>query len=166
MSVRASASAPSSCSGAMYWNVPRTVPAVVSGFISVGSSVEPEAPPSPAPVRASPKSRSFAPGLRQHDVAGLEVAVDDALLVRGGERVGDLRPELHHLVERQRALLQAIRERLALEELHHQEVRVALVPDVEERADVGVVERRDRLGLALEALAALLVLGEAGRAGS
>ncbi len=61
MSVRASASAPSSCSGAMYWNVPSTVPAVVSGFISVGSSVEPEGPPSPAPVRARPKSRSFAP---------------------------------------------------------------------------------------------------------
>ena len=79
--------------------------------------------------------------------------MDDALLVRGGEGVGDLRPELHHLVERQRALLQAIRERFALEQLHHQEVRVALVPDVEQRADVGVVERGDRLRLALEALA-------------
>ena len=78
------------------------------------------------------------------------------------EGVGDLRPELHDLVERQRALLQAIREDLAFEQLHHQEVRVALVADVEERADVGVVERGDRLGLALEALAALLVLGEGG----
>ena len=61
MSVRASASAPSSCSGAMYWNVPRIVPAVVSGFASVGSAVEPETAPSPAPERARPKSRSFAP---------------------------------------------------------------------------------------------------------
>ena len=88
--------------------------------------------------------------------------MDDALPVRGVERVGDLRPELHDLVERERALLQAVRERLPLEQLHHQEVRVALVPDVEERADVGVVERGDRLRLALEALAPLLVLGEAG----
>jgi hypothetical protein len=102
------------------------------------------------------------PGLREHHVAGLEVAVHDALLVRGGEGLRDLRPELHHLVERQRALLQAIREDLALEQLHHQEVRVGLVADVEERADVGVVEGGDRLGLALEALAALLVLGEGG----
>ena len=86
----------------------------------------------------------------------------DALLVRGGEGFGDLRPELHDLVERQRALLQAIGEDLAFEQLHHQEVRVALVPDIEERADVGVVEGGDRLGLALEALAALLVLGEGG----
>ena len=71
-------------------------------------------------------------------------------------------PSFTHLVERQRALLQAIGERLPLEQLHHEEVRVALVADVEERADVRVVERRDRLRLALEALAALLVLGEAG----
>ena len=78
------------------------------------------------------------------------------------EGIGDLRPELHDLVERQRALLQAVGERLALEQLHHQEVRVALVPDVEERADVRVVERGDRLRLALEALAALVVLREAG----
>ena len=88
--------------------------------------------------------------------------MDDALLVRGGEGLCDLRPELHHLVEWQRALLQAIGEDLALEQLHHQEVRVALVPDVEERADVGVIQGGDRLGLALEALAALLVLGEGG----
>ena len=72
------------------------------------------------------------------------------------------RPELHDLVERQRALLEPIRQDLAFEQLHHQEVRVALVPDVEERADVGVVQRGDRLRLALEALATLLVLGEGG----
>ncbi len=86
----------------------------------------------------------------------------DALLVRGVKGVGDLRPELHHLVERQRALLQAVGERFPLEQLHHQEVRVALVPDVEQRADVGMVERGDRLRLALETLAALVVLREAG----
>ena len=38
MSVRASASCPSSCSGDMYWNVPRIVPSVVSGFCCVASS--------------------------------------------------------------------------------------------------------------------------------
>ena len=32
MSVRASASSPSNCSGAMYWNVPRIVPSCVRGF--------------------------------------------------------------------------------------------------------------------------------------
>ena len=67
--------------------------------------------------------------------------MDDALLVRGTQGLRDLRPEFHDLVEGQRALRQAIGERLALDELHHQEVRVTLVPDVEQRADVRVVER-------------------------
>ena len=61
ISVRASASAPSSCSGAMYWIVPTTVPSAVSGFASV-SSVGPAASPTAPPRRfARPKSRSFAP---------------------------------------------------------------------------------------------------------
>ena len=77
--------------------------------------------------------------------------MDDALLVRGVEGVGDLCPELHDLVEWKRASQQAIRERFPLEELHHQVVGVTLVPDVEERADVGMVERGDRPRLALEA---------------
>ena len=34
MSLRASASLPSSCSGAMYWNVPRIVPRSVSGWLA------------------------------------------------------------------------------------------------------------------------------------
>ena len=42
-------------------------------------------------------------------------------------------------------------ERLALEELHDEIVGPVLVPDVVECADVRVLERGDRLGLALEA---------------
>jgi hypothetical protein len=88
--------------------------------------------------------------------------VDDALLVRGVEGVGHLRPVPHDLVERQRALLEPVGERLALEQLHDEEVGVAVLPHVEEGADVGVVEGGDGLRLALEARAALLVLGEGG----
>jgi hypothetical protein len=60
MSVRASASAPSSCSGAMYWKVPRIVPSVVSGRASVGISVSPFTGAA-SETCASPKSSSFAP---------------------------------------------------------------------------------------------------------
>src|ERR1700687_1387217 len=35
-SERASASRPSSCSGAMYWNVPTTVPCAVKGWLAAG----------------------------------------------------------------------------------------------------------------------------------
>ena len=60
MSVRASASRPSSCSGDMYWNVPTIVPSCVSGFATVASEA-PMLSLIPVPVFARPKSSSFAP---------------------------------------------------------------------------------------------------------
>ena len=65
---------------------------------------------------ASPKSSSFTPDLREHDVGRLQVAVDDALAVRGRERVGDLAAEPKDLAERQRAASEPLRERLTLEQ--------------------------------------------------
>ena len=62
MSVRASASVPSSCSGAMYWNVPRIVPCTVIPAGVVGN-IDPLATvPAGAPVFARPKSSSLASG--------------------------------------------------------------------------------------------------------
>ena len=77
----------------------------------------------------------------------------DALRVRGVERVGDLRAELEHFVERQRALRDAILQRLPVEQLHHHELALpACDADVVERADVRVIEVRDDARFALEAL--------------
>ena len=68
MSLRASASLPSSCSGAMYWKVPRIVPSAVNAWATVGDCVialisEPDAVgPEASPVaRESPTSISLAP---------------------------------------------------------------------------------------------------------
>ena len=61
MSVRASASLPSNCSGAMYWNVPRRVPSVVRGFAFVSSVESGSELGRAAPCLARPKSRSFVP---------------------------------------------------------------------------------------------------------
>ena len=65
MSLRASASPPSSCSGAMYWKVPRIVPRDVSGWLccsAVGMLVACETGClSGVASFASPKSRSFTP---------------------------------------------------------------------------------------------------------
>ena len=68
---------------------------------------------------------------------------------RGGQidRVGE------HLLEGQRALGQARRERLALDVLHHQEVHAVLITYVVERADVRVIQRGDRPRFALESFA-------------
>jgi hypothetical protein len=63
MSQRASASLPSSCSGAMYWKVPTTMPAMVSGCWGVATvCVSPElAEPAGVTGFARPKSISLAP---------------------------------------------------------------------------------------------------------
>jgi hypothetical protein len=89
--------------------------------------------------------------------------VHDPAPVRGVERLRDLRSDLEHLFERQRPAQQTRGQRLALQQLQHEVVRLALAADVEERADVRVAQRRDRLRLALEPRAPLLVLGELAR---
>ena len=99
---------------------------------------------------------------RQHQVLGLQVAVDDAVRVRAGEGARRLRGELEELAQRQRLLRERLAQRAALHELHRDVERAGLVADVEHRHDVRVVERRRGAGLALEALAAVLARGELG----
>ena len=59
--------------------------------------------------------------LRQHHVAGFQIAMHDAGAVRAIERVGDLDAELNTSASRKRALRQARRERLAFDQLHHRD---------------------------------------------
>ena len=75
--------------------------------------------------------------------------MDDALLVRGFERVGDLAGDaLSASSSGERALRRSLGER-PLDQLHHQVVRA----DVVQRADVGMIQRGDGSRFALEALA-------------
>ena len=91
--------------------------------------------------------QQLRPRLGEHDVAGLEVAVRDAFAVRLVQRVGDLDGVLQYLLDRQRTFLQALRERLAFEIFHHQKINSVLMADVEERADVRMVQAGNDLGL-------------------
>ena len=89
----------------------------------------------------------------------------DALPMRAIERGGDLGRTAQRLIERERALLEARRQRLALEMLQHQEVERAPIgghvpADVVQRADVRMIERGHRARLALEALPRLRVAGD------
>ena len=88
MSVRASASLPSSCSGAMYCSVPRIVPCASGAAGNVGRGLA--AHDGLLAQLGQAEVQQLRPRLREHDVAGLQVAVDDAGAVRGGERIGDL----------------------------------------------------------------------------
>ena len=104
---------------------------------------------------ARPKSSSFTPVFVSMTLPGLRSRWTMPCAVRRVERVGDLdRRSRSACVGRQRALAEAVRQRLALEQLHDEVVGPVLVADVVERADVRVVERRDRPRLALEALRA------------
>jgi hypothetical protein len=54
------------------------------------------------------------------DVGGLQIAVDDALLMRGFEGVGDLLGDRQHPVDRDRSARDPLRQVLAFDELHDQ----------------------------------------------
>ena len=82
--------------------------------------------------------------------------MDDALLVRRLERLGDLARDGDRLVDRHRPALQPLGEVLAEDELHDEHVGGRRVGqrDLVERVEVGdarVVERSEQLRLALEA---------------
>ena len=55
------------------------------------------------------------------------------------QRVGDFDCVLQHLMDRQRAFLQTLGQRLPFEIFHHQIIGFVLVPDVVECADVGMI---------------------------
>ena len=102
---------------------------------------------------------------RQHQVLGLQVAVDDAVGVGAREGARRLRGEVEELAERQRLVRERLAQRAALHQLHRDVEGALLVADVEHRHDVRVVERRGGARLALEALAAVLASRRA-RAGA
>ena len=127
MSARLSTGLPRACSGLMYAAVPRMSPslrhrrrrdrrrhargsATAAGDASIAF--------------ASPKSSTFTvPSGADLDVRRLQIAMDDALLVRGFERFGDLLRDRQRLVERDRALRDAVGERRPFDQLHHQRRR-------------------------------------------
>ena len=74
----------------------------------------------------------------------------DPLPVRLVQRIRDLDGDLQRLIQRQRALLHPLGQRLPVEILHDQEVDPVLGADVMERANVRVVQAGDGLRLALE----------------
>ncbi len=94
----------------------------------------------------------------EEDVVGLEIAVHDAAAVRVADRARDLIEHVAGDAGRERVLVEAIAERRALEELHHQEVAAALVDaEVGDRDDVRVRQRAREARFAEEVLARRVV---------
>ena len=77
------------------------------------------------------------------------------------EGVRDLNGILERQAHRERPALQAVRQRLSVEVLHDQEGGPAFIADVIQRADMRMIEVRDRARFALEALAIVGITSEA-----
>ena len=98
--------------------------------------------------------------LGQRHVRRLHVAVDDPPPVGGRQGRGELARDAQSLHGSEGPTGEAVRERLALEQLHDEESVTLVLADVEESTDVWVEEARDGAGLAVEALALDGVRGE------
>ncbi len=86
--------------------------------------------------------------------------MDDARPMRLVQRVGDLDGVTEALVEWQLTPAKPRSQGLAFEIRHDEECRAGLVADIVERADVRMIELRERPRVALEALAELRVAGK------
>src|SRR6185503_7921084 len=101
-----------------------------------------------------------SPSTHEHDVGGLQVAMRDALPVRRVKCVGHLGANFERLRQRQRPFRQTVSKRLAFQVFDNEVIGVAFAADVIENADVRMVQIRDGVGLALEALAQFRPVGE------
>ena len=97
---------------------------------------------------------------RHHHVLGLQVPVHDPGGVRLGEPVGRLRRDGEQPLQRQGARPDELTESLSLHELHRDERGPVRLPDLVDRHDVGVIQRRRGPRFLLEARQALDVLRE------
>ena len=87
---------------------------------------------------------------RNEEVLGLQIPVDDPLLMGGREAPGDLERIVHGLLLRNRAGVELSAQRLAFQKLHDGVGDPVLVAEVVDREDVLMGEGRDRLRFALE----------------
>ncbi len=85
------------------------------------------------------------------DICRLDVAVDDALGMRGIERLGDVNADREQLLHLQRTIADEMLQRLAFQILHDDVGLIAFFADVINGADVGMIQGRRGLGLTPEA---------------
>ena len=87
---------------------------------------------------------------RDEEVLGLQVPVNDPLLVSGREALGDLEGVVQGLLLGDGPGVERSAQRLAFQKLHDGVGDAVLRSEVEDREDVRVGKGRDRQGLALE----------------
>jgi hypothetical protein len=86
----------------------------------------------------------------QLDVRGLEVAMNDALLVRGLKSFRDLFCDRQRFVDRDRPAPNALRQIVALDQFHHQRANAARFFEAVNVRDIRMVQGGERLCFAGE----------------
>ncbi len=85
--------------------------------------------------------------------------MNDAVVVRGHQRLGKMRAERQRITDWHGAALDDFGERLALDVLHHDvDAAVGRLAHFEDRADAWVVERRGSLGFPQQPAACIVIL--------
>ena len=98
--------------------------------------------------------------IRDEDVRGLDVPMDDALRMCRVESVGNLDAQIEHRFDLQRLASDPVPECLPLQQFHGDEGSPIGLVNLVDRADVRVVQRGRSLGLPLETAEGLCVVGE------
>ena len=110
-------------------------------------------PPAPRPLNRlrEPEIEQFDGAVGSDlDIGGFEIAMDDALVVRGFERLRDLPRDSQRFVERNPALSDAIGQRQALDVFHDERRHTAGALEAVDTCDVGMIQQREHFGFALE----------------
>jgi hypothetical protein len=84
------------------------------------------------------------------DIGRLDVPVDDAFRVGSIERVGNLDRQTDEYIHLHGLSGDPMLQRRAVQKLHDQERMAVVLPDLIDRADVGMVEGRSSLSFSLE----------------
>jgi hypothetical protein len=111
-------------------------------------------------LRQAEVENLHVPVAGDHDVLGLEIAMHDAALMRGGEAVGDLGGDVEDGAHRHRALLDDRSQIAPFDVLHDDEGRAVVGADLVDRHDVRMIERGGGTRLLREARQRVLLRGE------
>ena len=138
----------------MYAAVPRImpIPVIIAGVIVVGDAVTlADVGNAGSSALARPKSSTFHRAIGpQTDVCRLQIPMDDPLLVRRFERLGDLSRDRQRLVAWNRTLPDAIGERGPFHQFEDERLHVFRILERVNGRDVRMIERREHLRFARE----------------
>src|SRR5262245_38583859 len=88
--------------------------------------------------------------LRQHDVSWLQIAMDDAVLMRLVKRIRNLNPDLKTTRNGQRSVLQLLSQRLSFEIFHNKVINPVLLAYIENWTYMRMTQPGERLCLPFE----------------